>query len=359
VRSKARSAALAALLLLAACSDDDAPDPERASAPAAEEEPAVDAAALDAIAADAEAAGSTCFLVTRDGEVEGPWTFGDGEPQEVWSVTKSITSVLVGIAADDGDLELDDPASTWIPEWRGTPSEVVTVRDLLSNTSGRHWSFESDYVRLIGAEDRTAYGIGLAQDHAPGEVWAYNNAAIQTLEAVLEGATGRDVASFAEERLFEPLGMDDTTMTKDAAGNTLTFMGAQSTCTDLAKFGQLVLDDGAGIVSAEYLEEATGAPSSELNAAYGYLFWLNREGRIADGDRAASAGAADDEVETGQYVEGAPEDVVWAIGLGNQVVQVDPGSGTVVVRLGDDPFATGEETFGPADTARVLSEALP
>lgn len=257
--------AVAVALLLAACgggSDSAAPGttaptpsstttttaaPDGQWRPVDPEEAGFDAVALEALAAEAAEARSACLFVARDGRVVGEWYFGDAGPataQEVYSVTKSITSVLVGIAADDGDLELDDPASTWIEPWRGTPAEAVTVRDVLANASGRHWDLGSDYLGLLAAEDRTAYGIGLAQDAPPGEVWAYNNAAIQTLEAVLEEATGDSVADFAEARLFGPLAMEDTRMTADDAGNALTFMGVRSTCRDLARFGQLVLQEG-------------------------------------------------------------------------------------------------------------------
>lgn len=143
--------------------------------------------------------------------------------REAFSITKSITATLVGIAQDRDLLDLDQPAADFIPEWRGTPSEVVTIRNLVSNDSGRFQDLRSDYVDMAGqAADKTAFSIGLDQQHDPGTEWVYNNAAIQTLEAVLEEATGMDVGEFAE---------------------------------------------------------AT-APSQELNEAYGYLWWLNHEGTV-------------------------------------------------------------------------------
>src|SRR3546814_16942227 len=79
--------------------------------------------------------------------------------------------------------------------------------------------------------------------------------------------------------------MEDSTLTTDPAGNALTFMGLQSTCRDLARFGWLIAEDGAWgadrIVPAAWIEESTGAPSQDLNAAYGHLGWLNRPGPIA------------------------------------------------------------------------------
>ena len=325
-----------------------------------------DPAKLEEIAATAEQGKSNCLVVVRDGKIAGEWYFNGTDQhsaQEVFSVTKSITSTLVGIAQADGDLSITDSASTWIDEWRGTPSEAVTVRNLLSNDSGRQWSMAIDYGDLVQAADRTAFAVGLSQEHPPGQVWAYNNSAIQTLEQVLQEATGQEVAAFAEERLFGPLGMADTEMTTDAAGNTSTFFGAKSTCRDMARFGLLTLNEGRWgdeqIVPAEWVEEATGAPSTELNAAYGYLWWLNHEG-IVGSPLAASdlSAAADPSTRRGRLVPGAPEDMFWAIGLGNQIVQVDPGSRTVVVRLGSGELRPQPPTFGPAEASTVVTQAL-
>ena len=118
--------------------------------------------------------------------------------QNVFSITKSITSTLVGIAQERGELNITEKASEYITEWVGTPSEDVTVRNLISNNSGRYWDLWTDYVRNYAlADDKTAHAIGLGQEHDPGTVWRYNNSAIQTLEPVLNDATGMDVADYA------------------------------------------------------------------------------------------------------------------------------------------------------------------
>ena len=327
-------------------------------------EAGLDAAILDGLAAEAEAAGSTCMVVTRDGAVvdERYWQGATADtPREAWSVTKSVTSVLAGIAEDEGALSLTDPAADHIPEWQGTESEAVTVDNLLRNDSGRHWSIASDYVEMaIRAPDKTAYAIGLAQDSPPGEVWAYNNAAVQTLSAVLESATGRPAKDYAEEVLFDRIGMARSDMTTDQAGNTLTFMGMQSTCLDLARFGYLMMRDGAWdgeqVVSEDYVEQAVGGSSTPLNAAYGRLFWLNREGRIVSPLLATGgAGGGSEPVTEGQVVPGAPDDIFWALGFNNQVVTVIPSEGVVAVRMGPKPPA--DAPFSHVEMTEALLEA--
>ena len=171
----------------------------------------LDAAKLDAIAHTAEVGKSNCLVVAKDGKLAGEWYFhgtGPDTAQQVFSATKSYTSTLVGMAVDAGKAKLSDPASRWIPEWKGTASAGVTLRDLLSNDSGRDWSLAQDYVQLLRAPDATAFAVGLGQAHPPGTVWAYNNSAIQTLERVVAGTLGADIPAVAQQRIFAPLGMD-------------------------------------------------------------------------------------------------------------------------------------------------------
>lgn len=328
------------------------------------EEMGFDPAVLESIAAQAEAGGSNCLLVTRRGRIVAEWYWNDGaqdRPQEVFSATKSFSSTLVGIAQDQGALRVEEPASTYLTEWAGGPSAAVTVEDLLSNDSGRSWSLVQDYVELIRAPDRDEFALSLDQEHEPGEVWAYNNAAIQTLDVVLERATGRPTAEFAQEHLLGPIGMADSTMTVDPAGNTLAFMGLQSTCRDMARFGHLFLQqgewDGEQVVSREWVQRAT-QPSQGLSAAYGYLWWLNRPGRLVNPTIATGGPAEAGGVEEGQLVEGAPEDMYWARGMGGQMVQVDPGSQTVAVRLGPSAVPEGATPFSDEALAAVVTEAL-
>ncbi len=299
----------------------------------------VDPARLDRLQSYLVDQQSDCMAVIKDGQVvqDVYWNGTDAAtPREVYSVTKSITNMLVGIAQSEGDLDIGEPASKYITEWQGTASESITIRDLLANVSGRFWSLNSDYNQLIRAPDKTAYAIGLSQQNPPETDWEYNNSAIQTLDAVIERATGTDTAEFARTRLFEPIGMS-ATMSHDAAGNTLTFMGLQASCLDLARFGYLLLQHGqwAGrqVVPAAYVDDATTS-STSLNAAYGYLIWLNQTGLV--------------KLPVGTNMQGpiwadAPADTYAALGLGGQTVLVIPDQGLVVTRIGAPKTGLGEQ----------------
>jgi CubicO group peptidase (beta-lactamase class C family) len=283
----------------------------------------------------AEELDSTCLMVIHDGVVVKEWYAPGYGPntihENLFSVTKSVTSTLVGIATEEEMLELDDSASEYINPWLGSPSEEVTVRNLLSNDSGRFWSFESDYMNMMVLPDQTGYAIGLDQAIEPAAYWEYNNAAIQTLEAVLEQATGDDVESFAQEHLFDRIGMD-ATMTRDAVDNPLVYQGLQTSCADIARFGYLILREGKWkneqVVPAQWVAQAT-TPSTGLNSAYGFLWWLNRDGHVVEP-------SFPNRIEyDGQLVPAASENLHLAAGAFGQFVAIDPEGEYVVVRLQD------------------------
>ncbi|MEV7396679.1 serine hydrolase [Aeromicrobium sp. NPDC092404] len=298
-----------------------------------------------------ERTGSTCVAVVKDGELvhDAYWNGGSERGRHrVYSITKSLTSLLVGMAADAGALALDDPASEWVDEWQTGPAAEITVADLLSMTSGRRWDEVSDRRMIRAATDKTAHAVGMAQDSAPGKRWVYDNSAVQTLESVLDDVTSNDdVADIARARLLEPLGMRDTAWARDASGNALTFSGVESTCLDLARVGHLMLNrgawDGEQLVSPGFVEQAT-RPSSELNAAYGLLWWVNGKGRVVEVLRQAGYDT-DKPPHEGRLAPGVPDDAFWAYGYGDQYVAVVPSEGVVAVRLGARPATPDALTF--------------
>ena len=195
-------------------------------------------------------------------------------------------------------------------------------------------------------------------------MWAYNNSAIQTLERVVAGTLGADVPAEAKRRLFAPLGMDHTEMTTDARGQATMYAGIRSTCRDMARFGSLFLARGDWNGTQARLA-AVGAAGDRgtLHAAQRRL----RTPLVAQPARAARRSARGDEprrrgrhrtVAGAGLVPGAPADMFWALGLGNQVIQVDPGSRTVVVRLGTAESRPQPPTFGNAEASRVVTEAV-
>jgi CubicO group peptidase (beta-lactamase class C family) len=297
---------------------------------------------LDAVAADAEDIASACLVVVRHGQLAGEWYWDGTDAEtahEAFSVTKSYTSALVGVAQADGSLDIDEPASRYITEWAGTPSEEITIGNLLSGSSGLHSPGGFD---IVGAEDATDYGIALEQEVPPGTDWQNNEPAIQTLERVLTEATGETPATYAQERIFDPIGARSAAMGADPSGNTYMFWNLQTTCRDAARFGYLFLRHGAWggtqVVPEDWVAEST-QPSQDVNPGYGYLWWLNHAGEEGD-----------------PMVAAAPEGMYWALGAFGQVIQVDPDSDTVVVRFGEGDAVYASEPL--EITSRVVTEAL-
>jgi len=310
----------------------------------------LDPEGIQALVEYGESTASNCVAVVRDGALvaEQYWYDTDAESrQEVFSVSKSVTATLVGIAQDQGHLDIEQPASDFITEWQGTDSEDITIANLLANDSGRYYDFITDYTQMTNAEDRTAFAIALDQQHPVGEHWEYNNSAIQVLQGVLNRATGQTVNEFAAEHLFDPTGMGSSIAT-DPSGNEATFMGTQASCLDMARFGYLHLRDGwwdgAPVVSSSYVTEAI-SPSQDLNAAYGYLWWLNADGGWVQ----AAIGLEGD----GLFWPSAPLDAYAALGLGSQIVLVLPSENMVVVRLGTFGDSRSDDDGNPAPTANV------
>ena len=156
---------------------------------------------------------------------------------------------------------------------------------------------------------------------------------------MLHESTGETAADFAETNLFEPTGMADSSMNSDASGGTQTFMGLQTTCLDLARFGYLALRhgtwDGKEVVSSDYVAQATSKSSTELNAAYGLLWWLNHKGPVL-GTSAAMGGGGEEPKE--RLAPRAPDNAFWAIGAGRQMISILPDEGIVAVRMGAAPL---------------------
>jgi CubicO group peptidase (beta-lactamase class C family) len=322
-----------------------------------------DATALEEIAAQADPA-TNCLLVTRHGEIVGEWYWNGWDEQStenVMSVTQVFSSTLVGIAQDEGLLDIDDRVSEYLPEWQGTPSEDVTIRDLLSHVSGRESTNSIGntelHQRLIQAPDPGRFAVGLAQEHRPGTVWSQNLPAIELLNPILQAATGQDPADYAREKLFEPIGATNTRMTQNAHGVTWMHMGLDTSCRDAARFGYMFLRqgnwNGRQIVSEEWVEDAT-SPSQDLNAGWGYMWWLNHPGSLVSIDNVLTPDY--DEPTDLQLMPEAPEDMYWALGFGGRYIQVHPATDTVVVRLGGSQHE-GAEAANMQLVTRVVTDA--
>ena len=321
------------------------------------------ARAMKAGAREARALDSTCFAVVRRGKLAGDWNWRLDRtvPREVFSITKSVTSALVGIAIRDGDLRLDDRVSTYVPQWRGTASETVTVRNLLSNDSGRFWSMSPTTSTCSGPGAARGTPSGSPSSTPPARRGPTTTRRSRSWSRCWSRRPGCGSRSSRATRLFEPLGMDHSTFVTDRADDAAVFYGLRTTCLDIARFGMLYLGEGAvdgtRLLDRSFVKRSVGRSSTTHNAAYGYLWWLNRPGSLRGATDPVDAQGQPLRPATGQLAPAVREDVFAALGFGGQVLLVDPRSQTMVIRLGL-PAQPGAESYGFGKAAAVLSRAL-
>jgi CubicO group peptidase (beta-lactamase class C family) len=207
---------------------------------------------------------------------------------DLYSVTKSVVSTLVGMGIDRGQIASVDAR---IADILGFGSfrdadprkDNVTVGNLLTMTSGLQW-IEGDraYWSMMSASDPIEYVMGLPLVAEPGATFNYDSGAVHILSSIMRKRTGMESADFARRFLFEPLGIKRFDWQKDRNGLSIGGWGLRLTPRDMAKVGYLVLREGAWdgrrIVSKAWLDAATSAQVMETGSPdglrYGYLWWI-------------------------------------------------------------------------------------
>lgn len=236
----------------------------------------VDAGALEQHRALCERTGADACLVVHKGKiVQELYSARYREPMPAMSGTKSVTGILVGMLLDDGKLKSpDEPVCTYIPGWCEGRRAKVTIRHLLTMTSGLP---EMTTTGVGYAADKNPFVIGLSPASEPGAAWAYSNEGAQLLSPLLDKAAGEPIQDYARRRLFEPLGMRKTRLHLDAKGHAWTYAEMQTTPREMARIGLLMLGGGVWqgkrIVSEGWVAQSTQR-SQALMPRYGLLWWL-------------------------------------------------------------------------------------
>lgn len=264
------------------------------------------------------------------------------------SAVKSWTGLLTGMLIADGAIDsVSVPVAKWIPEWTAGAQADVTIRHLLTMTSGlsdrtgnRMTIPSPDSAAaasipsgpgVVAAENTTGYVFDLNLDFPPGQRFSYSNEGVQLLSPILERAAGMPLARYARERLFDPLGMENTRLLVDDYYNTVTFGGAETTLTEFARIGQLMLNDGkwngTQIVPASWVERST-TPIPQMSN-YGYLWWVDRKR-----DNFAATGSLD-----------------------NMCI-VFPDLSLVVARMQRDPQPSAEVKYQSVETLKLLRQVV-
>jgi CubicO group peptidase (beta-lactamase class C family) len=232
------------------------------------------------------------------GEPLGNVAHGPNTKHDLRSVTKSVISLLFGIALDRKLIKnIDEAVIDWFPEYpdlRTPEKERISLRHLLMMSAGLDWNENVPFtdprnseIRMISSADQWRYVLEQPVAMSSGQVWNYNSGCTLLLEAVIAKAAGGGLDDVARELLFEPLGISDFDWTKNFETGILEVGGLRLRARDLAKIGQLVLNggdwNGRQIVSQKWVKESTSAHigPADLTYFYGYQWWLGRS--LVDG----------------------------------------------------------------------------
>jgi CubicO group peptidase (beta-lactamase class C family) len=270
---------------------------------------------------------TTAFLVLKNDSVyyEEYW---DGYNQDAisnsFSVSKSIVSILIGIAIDEGRIKsVDQKVSDFIPEFANGLNAQLTIKHLLTMSAGFDW--DESYNSLFSPTTKAYYGsdlkkimFGLKVIETPGVHFNYQSCNQLVLAYIIEKSCGKNLSEYASEKLWKPLGAQhDALWSLDRKdGFEKAYCCFNSNARDFSRIGTLMLHNGMfngkRIVSAEYLKQSE-TPSNLIDEDgqrahyYGYSWWLTHVG---------------------------VQDVIYAQGICGQFIIVIPESKTVIVRLG-------------------------
>ncbi|RCX20821.1 CubicO group peptidase (beta-lactamase class C family) [Anaerobacterium chartisolvens] len=265
---------------------------------------------------------------------------GMDDANNVFSVTKSFMSALVGIAADKGFIKnIDQRISEYIPEYyqnqRYSDKKQITIRHLLTMTPG----FCEDLGKWIASDDWVRHTLELSLKYEPGERFQYANSASHLLSVILTKATKTSTLDFAEKHLFNPLNIEGIRWASDPQGYYTGYANMHIRPRDMAKFGLMYLNggmfNGRQVVPRKWVEESTRKQvetdpkrTANTTAGYGFKWWTGEE--------------------NGYYV-------YVASGYGGQNICVIPELDIVAVTT-SMPY--GERAFSDEDRARLIREFI-
>lgn len=279
-----------------------------------------------------ESMNTRAFIVLKDGRIVieeyfgrtiiGNQAFGRTSQWYWASAGKTLTATLVGIAQQEGKLNIEDPSSDYLgTSWTNlSPQQegLIQIKHQLSMTTGL------DY---LGVDLDCTLPPCFRYRADAGQQWFYHNAPYTLLEKVVENATGINYNSYSRQKVGDKIGMGGQWISQEF--NNVYW----STARDMARFGLLILNRGKWedtevISDPNYFNQMVSS-SQALNPAYGYLWWLNGQQSIIFPGISTSLNLS--------LASNAPVDLIAGMGKNGQFVEVVPSMGLVVVRMGEAP----------------------
>lgn len=311
------------------------------------------------------------MLVLKDGKIAWKYLGQGNTDATLWtsrSVGKSVVATLVGVAIKQGKIRsLDDLITQYEPDLKGTAWDGVTLRQLITHTSGVAWNEDytnpkSDFAQLTECEAKPGtYACvrklvaGLQRAHPAGQNWSYSSGGAWLLGDVLERATGMPLAAYLQQSIWQPYGMaSDGVWHAYAKGqHDVGAHGFNATLEDWGRFGEFILHNGKlpngkQILPADWVAQssnwtrATGSVSAaHPNGIYGFQWWNNE----------VPANAAN--------VEPAPQaslkHSLWALGIFGQMIMVNQAENLVIVQWSTWPQAEPSFSAQPLEASLMFS----
>lgn len=212
--------------------------------------------------------------------------FAEGRPHRMYSVSKTMTALAVGILLGEGKLHLDDRIATYFPDYLPENPDArllrLTLRDMLRMAT----CFRSTAYREGVDENWTKPFFTATPTHEPGTVFHYDTGCSQVLASLVARLSGREVIDFLEERVFQPIGaVDEKYWLRDPSGACQGGTGLCMSLRDLHKVARLVMEGGGGLIPAWFCRamgqchsiNVLNAPREE-RSGYGWQVWMTRAG---------------------------------------------------------------------------------
>ena len=283
------------------------------------------------------------FLILKNGRIAEEKYFGDFDKNKnhTWnSAAKTLTSLTVGIAQEEGFLSVDNPSSDYMGSgWSSLTSEnelKITVRNHLTMTTGLDYTVTNNFCT-----DKEC----LIYKNEPDSFWYYHNATYTLLDKIISGAVAQDFEAYFNSKIRDKIGMQGSWI--KVGYNNLYF----STARSMARFGLLNLNKGRWeeetlLSDMDYFTAMTST-SQELNKSYGYLWWLNGQDNFR---------LPESEVQfQGKLIPAAPDDLIAGLGAADQKLYVVPSIDLVIVRMGG---TANSAALGPTSFDNALWEKI-
>ena len=284
---------------------------------------------------------TVAFLIIKNDTLQYEKYFSDYNKASIvpsFSMAKSVTSILIGQAIDDGLIKsVDEPVTNYIPELKEEGFDKVTIEHLLQMTSGL--DFNESYTNPFGDAATFYYGTNLRKaiskmelDEKSGQEFEYESGNTQLLGLILERALkDRSISDYLEEKIWQPLGMEynaSWSLDREENGLEKTFCCINARARDYAKLGRLYLNHGnwnnKQIISEEWVKKSTAVDTTKGSAwFYQYHWWLPTQ----NGDFMAQG-------ILGQYIYVNPKKNLIIVRLGKKEGEVDWGQMFVEISEG-------------------------